>query len=392
MPMNPTPLHPDAGPADDLPVDAVLAQVERFCSADLAAAVAQHESALELPRLQRLRDTLTEIGVLGAADEPGCGLALWEAAATPRGRALSLAVLSALSRHSIGVAWHLHQLALTQHLERRLALRSGLRAVAVLQGHHGLAAGAVASWIAGHDLDAEHRALLRDHYDAARPPGLLLHTGGDWDAAWLPAVDADGALHWQCWRRDQLEVREQAHAHGLDELVLYSLMRRAHGTPLCASALAAPAARRLAAELLSLNALAQLAAALGGVQHARRLAQDYAQLRHQGGKRIAAHAAVQLLLGTSADAAMMASAALERLSGPDPADPATLAALFRARAVLHPLCCRATSDALQVFGGLGYMRDTGLEKILRDQNTLRVIHGSPVELQLAAHRLEESEP
>jgi len=50
------------------------------------------------------------------------------------------------------------------------------------------------------------------------------------------------------------------------------------------------------------------------------------------------------------------------------------------------------SAALQVFGGQGYMRDSGLEKALRDVNHLRLLGGSPSELRTCVAAWEASQP
>ena len=49
---------------------------------------------------------------------------------------------------------------------------------------------------------------------------------------------------------------------------------------------------------------------------------------------------------------------------------------------VHNLLCAAANDALQVFGGLGYLPETGLEKIVRDNNHLRLLCGTSRELML----------
>ena len=56
--------------------------------------------------------------------------------------------------------------------------------------------------------------------------------------------------------------------------------------------------------------------------------------------------------------------------------------VFQARVVAHPLLCAAANQALQVLGGTGYMRDAGLEKIVRDANHLKVSFGAPDDLRL----------
>jgi alkylation response protein AidB-like acyl-CoA dehydrogenase len=52
------------------------------------------------------------------------------------------------------------------------------------------------------------------------------------------------------------------------------------------------------------------------------------------------------------------------------------------RLAAHPALSRAANHAVQVFGGLGYMRDTGAEAVVRDCMQLRLMNGTPTELSL----------
>jgi alkylation response protein AidB-like acyl-CoA dehydrogenase len=54
--------------------------------------------------------------------------------------------------------------------------------------------------------------------------------------------------------------------------------------------------------------------------------------------------------------------------------------VFAIRAEAHPLLCRGATDALQVFGGSGYMQDVGMEKALRDSQQLRLMGGTAGDL------------
>ena len=55
---------------------------------------------------------------------------------------------------------------------------------------------------------------------------------------------------------------------------------------------------------------------------------------------------------------------------------------WRDRARCQVRLSEGASAALQVFGGMGYMRDNAMEKSLRDVNQLRLLGGSPPELRL----------
>jgi acyl-CoA dehydrogenase len=52
------------------------------------------------------------------------------------------------------------------------------------------------------------------------------------------------------------------------------------------------------------------------------------------------------------------------------------------RATLYEVLCLAADQVVQVHGGIGYMRDAGAEKILRDMNMLRLQAGGTREIRL----------
>lgn len=97
------------------------------------------------------------------------------------------------------------------------------------------------------------------------------------------------------------------------------------------------------------------AIACGIARRAYEMALDYAQARHQGGVPIIAHDAV---------ADMLAAMAV-RLGASLPTALDDTQAL--AAKITHTNAAVATTtDAVQVFGGIGYMRETGGEKLMRD--------------------------
>lgn len=145
-----------------LPIDEVLAEVERFCADELEPAVTRHECVAGLEQLQGLHKTLAQIGLLAdGAESSGLGL--------------SLAVLRLVARHNMGMAWSLHLHALARLLERRLGVPPLPRLHAALQGRYGLARGALAAHLCGRALDAADAETLRDYFDAERAPGLFVH-------------------------------------------------------------------------------------------------------------------------------------------------------------------------------------------------------------------------
>jgi alkylation response protein AidB-like acyl-CoA dehydrogenase len=126
-----------------------------------------------------------------------------------------------------------------------------------------------------------------------------------------------------------------------------------------------------------------LAALMGGMldELARRAA-DYARERVQAGKPISEHHAVQQMIGPIELARRavreLAVATLRRTGAGDGST----------CAFAMPLLRRSALDAIQVFGGYGYMQDYRVERYLRDANTLETfwIHAGRRERELALAR------
>jgi alkylation response protein AidB-like acyl-CoA dehydrogenase len=97
------------------------------------------------------------------------------------------------------------------------------------------------------------------------------------------------------------------------------------------------------------------AIARGITRRAYEMALEYAKARRQGGVAIIEHDAVSDMLAAMA---VRLSCPLPTVGGAAEALAAKIAATDAAVA--------STTDAVQVFGGTGYMRETGIEKLMRD--------------------------
>jgi alkylation response protein AidB-like acyl-CoA dehydrogenase len=102
------------------------------------------------------------------------------------------------------------------------------------------------------------------------------------------------------------------------------------------------------------------AIARGTARRARRLAQEYAENRYQGGTEIINHGAVRDMLARMSERELgMPQPAAESAGG-------ALAVGLAGKIAITDAAVESTLDAIQVFGGMGYMRETGVEKLMRD--------------------------
>jgi acyl-CoA dehydrogenase len=335
-----------------------------------------------------------ELGLLSAhslsdgGSQPACGL--WDAPELPAMQRLSVQALALWGQVSPAAAFALHTDALAARLARLHGLEPAAGAVLTLEGRWGLGRAALARTLSGQPLVPDQAAWLADVWALPGQSPRLLCSAPDWASMWwLQWREADG-WQWCHAPRAGLAVQQRPHAHGLDALAMQHVGQPQAGTTPSGAPWPSQchhASLASVVEALYLYGLGLLAISTGAAQAALARAQAYALQRQQGGHRIDAHGAVQLLLAGAQQAVWLARSALQTLQSQAPGLDA-LAGLWQARAHLQGALSQAGSDALQVLGGIGYVREAGAEQSLRDLGTLRQLGGSPPELSLCAHALQ----
>jgi alkylation response protein AidB-like acyl-CoA dehydrogenase len=127
--------------------------------------------------------------------------------------------------------------------------------------------------------------------------------------------------------------------------------------------------------------------ARSALEHATR----YARQRHQFGHAIAEYQAVQFKLADmatelAASRALLFEAARRKDAGEDVTTWSSMAKLHAGEMVM-----RVTSDAVQIFGGYGYMRDYPVERLMRDAKVITIYEGtSEIQRLIIARELLKS--
>jgi alkylation response protein AidB-like acyl-CoA dehydrogenase len=119
------------------------------------------------------------------------------------------------------------------------------------------------------------------------------------------------------------------------------------------------------------------AIAVGTARSAHSAAYRYAQERFQFGKLLIEHQEIRRMLANMVIKIDMGTAGYLRAltgDGPDVHPPGGASA--RAKVFCTDAALEIAIDAIQIHGGYGYMKETGLEKIMRDVKMLQLMGGS----------------
>lgn len=119
------------------------------------------------------------------------------------------------------------------------------------------------------------------------------------------------------------------------------------------------------------------AQAVGLAQGALEAAVRYARERHQFGKPIISFQAIQHILAdmaTQTEAARALVYSVARYMATNPREISKVSAM--AKVFSTDVAMKVTTDAVQIFGGYGYMREYPVEKMMRDAKILQIYEGT----------------
>lgn len=363
----------------------LLAEVDRFARQRIAVAAARPEAPIGPSTLHALTQEAHDLGLLPRAHGEE-GFALWEHLHSPHAQTFNTGLLSRIARANAGVAFAWHRAAMASALARELgcarSAHDGLACTLLTTGHYGLARTSLARWFkstgtpASTDPETDDTALLSDWLNRREHDSIVLAPHA-WQTLLWP-VWLQGEVRWQKLDRAQLQVTPCPGQHGLDEMMAYTV--RANAPTSEPIACGPEQSRQIYQRVLKMDMLGLLAIGHGALLHGQALATAYAGVRKQGGATIDQHPAVQHLLAEIDMARQQAELALSGMSAP--IDQIDLGHLCATRISTHQMLCHAANQVIQVHGGSGYMRDTGAERIVRDQNMLKLQIGGTRDAQL----------
>jgi alkylation response protein AidB-like acyl-CoA dehydrogenase len=117
--------------------------------------------------------------------------------------------------------------------------------------------------------------------------------------------------------------------------------------------------------------------AVGLAQGSIDLALDYAMRRHAFGKPLLGHEGIQFkLAGMEAEVAAARALAYQAATCVDEDDPRVTKLAAAAKLVASDTAMRVTTEAVQVLGGNGYLKDFPAERMMRDAKVLQIYEGA----------------
>jgi acyl-CoA dehydrogenase len=129
-------------------------------------------------------------------------------------------------------------------------------------------------------------------------------------------------------------------------------------------------------QIMSVTRTPVAAIALGIARAAYDRALDYAAERVQGGTRIVRHQAIELLLADMAIRVEAARGLVWNAAASTAAGRPSLKLASMAKTFASDAAVTNATDAIQVLGGNGYMREYGVEKLLRDAKLTQIYEGT----------------
>lgn len=145
---------------------------------------------------------------------------------------------------------------------------------------------------------------------------------------------------------------------------------------------------KIAMKTLDITRPTIAAGAVGVAQRAIDEAVEYAKMRTQFGKPIAEHQAIQFMLADMIMAVLASRSLVWQAAAKIDAGKVDSMLSATCKCVASDTAMKVTVDALQIFGGYGYMKDYPMEKLMRDAKITQIYEGTnQIQRQVVANLL-----
>jgi len=365
-------------------VAALLSEVASFARERIVCVTERPETPISHNTLIDLSTEAAELGLIPSEAEPEFGI--WAHCDQAAAMAFNVGFLQHIGYANTGIAFAWHRASLARKIACELGMNVSNQDVLdtslVTTGHYGLAQAQLGKFLSANSEEAD-TSIITDWLDREHHQTTMV-APASWETLLWPVWRND-AISWEMVSRKEALTTLCRAQHGFDELNSFLVCHHQKNKPIFH--VTPKDSRAFYERALKLDMIGLLSIGAGAINRAWDYAYEYANIRKQGGKMIAHHAAVQHMLGDIRMTRHHAENALHQLTCP--VNDLSLSKVAALRAAMHPMFCHAANQAMQVHGGIGYMRDAGLEKIVRDQNMLKLLAGGLREIPLLLAELNE---
>jgi len=372
----------------------LMNEVSRYSERTLASIFERPECLTSSVCLEQLMQDATNNGLLNSYEETG--ISLWENAHDPLILQFSCKALYEIAIKNAGLAYLFHHQSVSYFVFKQLGITFNTEDVPVmsLQGHFGLARHSLARFLMG-KADQKDNVILQDYFNPQSDQSFVFHSRHDWTHLLMPSFEIKknkqgqlkGSIQFSVLPRKHLHIEVLEHGHGLNEVSVFLCKKTKTLPDSSPHSLTVEISVALYAIALQMQWLGLMSIANGVTNKALMKTKEYAAIRIQGGKTIEHHPAVQQMLSQIISAVGCGRSLINSICS-QTLSVDSLSSVAQIRSQLHPQFCKASNNAVQVFGGMGYMQDVGVEKIVRDNNQLKLMNGTPTELMLFIAELE----
>lgn len=358
---------------------AFLDAVASFSQERIAALTLHPEHPIASNELKELSTEALNLGLLPQVESEG--FALWEHTESQGAMAFNIGFLEIIAETNAALAFAWHRQALAVKLLRASGcnrqLTNPLEVAFLSTGRFGIGRSSLGRYLTAPEeapVETEDAVLLQDWLTSEQPSVLIAHN--EWKILVWPVWENNN-IRWQWVEREELNVTLERRQHGFDELSAFKVSGNNENRS-CLE-LSQPL-KELTKQLLKQDIIGLLAIGAGSLKRAAKQTFEYTSMRKQSGVTIQSHPAVQQMLADIDGAILQSKNTLQQFSRS--LTTISLREVLHARMQLQPLLCHAANQAMQAHGGVGYMQDVGVEKVLRDQNMLRMLAGGLLEIPL----------
>jgi acyl-CoA dehydrogenase len=340
--------------------------IVQFAEREITPLVSLHEKVFSLDEVAPVISKMYEIGLLNT--DPNEGLGPWQCHND------YLQAIAILAESSSSVSFQFHQLSLGQLMAKSLKKLEESNYMVALQGNAPIDKVPLYELLQGQQLSSPKKDNLREYFSNDHDC-FLLQAIAPGDQVMVPQFNEEKCqINWVIGNKKNIEWEECGPQHGLNEAKIWKGQFNKNVEVISADTMAY-------VQVAGINALACLSMALGSVKRGLKISLSYSEERKQGGSFINHHSTVATRIARANASILGVSKMLHSFeSMPQSAD--DLRDIFQIRSLCHPLLTEAANECLQILGGYGYMKDFGLEKIVRENNHLQMSYGTPTELQM----------